>query len=70
MGLCLTALAICNDCPFFEARTVKFENDNDVCRTEVLCENYYQCKRAFYKGARAAEQIAQEGGKEDDRIDY
>lgn len=70
MGLCLTALAICEDCPHFMARTVKYESDNFVYRTEVLCETYYQCERAFNKGARAAEQIAQEGGKEDDRIDY
>lgn len=67
MGLCLTALAICEDCPFFEARTVKFESDNSVCRTEVLCENYYQCKRAFHEGVTAAEQISQAGSEEDDK---
>jgi len=47
MGLCLTTLAICKDCPFFEATTVKFESDNMVYRTEVLCETYDQCKRAY-----------------------
>jgi hypothetical protein len=68
MGIRLTTLAICEECPFFEARTVKFESDNIVCSTEVLCETYNQCKRAFDKGVRVAEQISQAGGEEDDRI--
>lgn len=68
MGIHLTTLAICENCPFFEPTTVKYESDNTVYKTEVLCETYNQCKRAFYKGVRAAEQISQAGGEEDDRI--
>ena len=67
MGIRLTALAICEDCPFFESTTVKYESDNTVYRTDVLCENYNQCQRAFYKGARAAEQISHEESEEDDK---
>lgn len=47
MGICLIKLAICENCPHFMARTVKHESDNFVYRTEVLCETYYQCERAY-----------------------
>lgn len=56
MGLCLTTLAICEGCPFFEARTVKFESDNIVYRTEVLCETYNQCIRAYEAGRESSKE--------------
>lgn len=67
MGISLMTFAICEECPYFEARTVKYESDNTVYRTEVLCETYNQCQRAFYKGVRATEQISQAESEEDDK---